>query len=75
MCRHLAFRLEIALVGNKDDREKVLVLDAQDLLVESRDLLERVTRCNRVNKQETFSAPSTRIEHKRNDMLASSFLP
>lgn len=75
MCRHLAFRLEIALVGNKDDREKVLVLDAQNLLVESRDLLERVARCNRVNKQETLSAPRKRNEHTRNDMLASSFIP
>jgi len=74
MCRHLTFRFEIALVGNEDDREKVLVLDAQDLLVESRDFLERVARRNRVNKQEALSAPRMKNEHKRNNMLVSSLL-
>lgn len=38
----LALVLEIALVGDEDDGEDILVLDAEDLLVKGRDFLERV---------------------------------
>jgi len=47
MSRDLTLVFEIALVGNEDDGEKVLVLDAEDLLVKSRDFLERVAGCDR----------------------------
>lgn len=63
MGRDLAFMLEIALVGNKDDGEKVLVLDTENLLVECGDFLERVARCDRVDKQETFSSAHILLSH------------
>ena len=37
---HLALVLQVALVRNNDDGERVLVLHAQDLLVEGADFLE-----------------------------------
>ena len=55
MSRHLAFDLQIALVSNEDDGEKVLVLDTEDLLVEGRDFFKRVARCDRVYKKKTLA--------------------
>lgn len=52
---HLALVLEVALVGDDDDGEVVPVLDAEDLLVERRDLLERGARGDRVNKEEALA--------------------
>jgi len=62
MSRDLTLVFEIALVGNEDDGEKVLVLDAEDLLVKSRDFLERVAGCDRVDKQKTFSSAQISID-------------
>ena len=55
MSGNLALMLEIALVGNEDNGEKVLVLDTEDLLVKGRDFLKRVARCDRVDKQEALA--------------------
>lgn len=57
MNSNLAFILEVALVGDDEDRERVPVLDAEDLLVELRNLLKRVTRRDGVNKEEAFACP------------------
>lgn len=45
---NLSLVLEVALVGDDHDGEKVLVLDTQDLLVERRHLLKRTPRRDRV---------------------------
>lgn len=63
MSRNLAFVLEIALVGDEDDGEDILVLDAEDLLVEGRDFLERVARGDRVDEQETFASAHILLTH------------
>ena len=52
---HLAFVLEVALVGNDDDGERVLVLYSEDLLVEGRYFFKRVARGDRIDEQEAFS--------------------
>jgi hypothetical protein len=52
---NLALVLEVALVGNNDDGEVVLVLYAEDLLVEGRNLLKRAARGDRVDEEESFT--------------------
>lgn len=51
----LALVLEVALVGDNDDGEVVSVLDAENLLVERRNLLERAARSDRVDEQEALA--------------------
>jgi hypothetical protein len=55
MSGNLTLVLEITLVGDEDDGEKVLVLDTEDLLVKGRDFLKRVTGCDRVDQQEALA--------------------
>ena len=43
---NLTLVLEVTFVRNDDDRERVLVLHPEDLLVERADFLERVPRRN-----------------------------
>ena len=47
---HLALVLKIALVGDDDDWERVLVLHSEYLLVEGRDFFKRVARRNRIDE-------------------------
>ena len=55
---------EITLVGDHDDRESVLIFDTKDLLVESADFLERVSRGNGVHEQETFARAHVLFPHR-----------
>jgi len=64
MSRHLTLVLQIALVGNKDDGEKVLVLDTQDLLVKSRNFLKRVAGGDRIYEQEALSCTHVLLTHR-----------
>lgn len=42
LCRNFSLGFQIALVAHHDDREVVLVLDAENLLLERHDFLERL---------------------------------
>ena len=64
MGRNLALVLKIALVGNEDDGEEVLVLDTENLLVKGRDFLKGVARCDRVDEQETFAGAHVLFTHR-----------
>jgi len=60
----LAFVLEVALVGDDDDGERVLVLDAEDLLVESADFFEGVARGDGVDEEEALSGAHVLLAHR-----------
>ena len=64
MSGNLALVLEIALVGDKDDGEEILVLDSEDLLVKCRDFLKRVAGCDRVHQQETLTCAHVLLTHR-----------
>jgi hypothetical protein len=70
-CAHLPLAVQIALVSNNDDREVVLVLDAQNLLLECDDLLEALARCYAVYEQEAFACSHILLAHGRVLLLAS----
>jgi len=59
----LALKLEVAFVCDDDDGERILVLHAQDLLVERADFLERVPRGDRVDEQKPFTGPHVLLAH------------
>lgn len=59
----LALEFEVAFVCDDDDGERVLVLHAQNLLVERADFLERVPRGDRVDEQEPFAGPHVLLAH------------
>jgi hypothetical protein len=59
----LAFVLEIALVGDDNDGERVLVLDSEDLLVERRNFFKRVARGDRIDEQEALSGAHVLLTH------------
>lgn len=61
---NLALIFKIALVGDDDDREGVLVFHSQDLLVELANFLERVPGSYGVHKQETLSCPHVLLTHR-----------
>lgn len=46
----LALKLEVAFICDDDDGERILVLHAENLLVERADFLERVPRSDRVDE-------------------------
>lgn len=60
-----ALLLQITLVGNHNDGEVVLVLDAEDLLLEGHDLFEGLTRCYRVDEQEALAGAHVLFPHCR----------
>lgn len=60
---HLALILEIALVGHDNDRERVLVLDSEDLLVERRDFFKRVAGGDRVDEEEALPGAHVLLTH------------
>jgi hypothetical protein len=60
---NLSLILKITLVGHDDDRERVLVLDAKNLLVERADLLERIAGGDGVNEEETFTGAHVLLAH------------
>lgn len=67
---HLALGFEIALVAHHDHGEIVLVLNAQDLLLESGDLLEALARRDRVNEQEALACAHVLLPHRGVLLLA-----
>ena len=69
-CAHLSLGVQIALVADNDDGEVVLVLDAQNLLLECDDLLEALARCYAVDEQETLACSHVLLAHGRVLLLA-----
>ena len=61
---HLPLVLQIALVRDNDDGERVLVFHAEDLLVERADFLKRVARCDGVDQEETLSRAHVLLTHR-----------
>ena len=65
-----ALLLQIALVADDDDGEIVLVLDAQDLLLEGHDFFEGLARRYGVDEQEALAGPHVLFPHCRVLLLA-----
>lgn len=65
LCADLSLALQIALVADDNDRERVLVLDSKDLLLECDDLLEALPRCYTVDQQKTLARPHVLLAHRR----------
>jgi len=59
----LSLILKVTLVGHDNDRERILVFDAENLLVECANFLERVARGDGVNKEKTFSSAHVLLAH------------
>ena len=64
-CAHLSFTLQVALVAHYDDREVVLVLDPQYLLLECHDLLVALAGRDAVHQQEPFTCSHVLLAHRR----------
>lgn len=64
--------LQISLVGHHEDGEEVLVLDPEDLLVELRNLLERVPRGDGVDEQEAFSCAHIPVRRRGRQQSAKT---
>lgn len=62
--------LQITLVGDDNDGEVILVLDAQDLLLEGHDFFEGLARCNGVDEQESLAGSHVLFSHSRVFLLA-----
>ena len=60
---NLSVVLEVALVGDNDDWERVLVLDTQNLLVECADFLERIARRDGVDQEEALARAHVLLAH------------
>ena len=60
---NLALILQIALVCDNDDWERVLILDTENLLMECANFLERVPRGYGIYQQETFSCSHVLLAH------------
>lgn len=69
-CAHLSLGVQIALVSDDNDGEVVLVLDAQNLLLECDDLFEALARCYAVNEKEALACPHVLLAHGRVLLLA-----
>ena len=67
VCAYLTLILEITLVGNDDDGERVLILYPQNLLMEGTDFLKRVSGCDRVDKQKPFPRTHVLLSHSSAD--------
>jgi hypothetical protein len=61
--RDFSLALQIALIADNNHWEVVLVLDAQNLLLEGGDLLETLAGSDVVDKQETLSCPHVLLAH------------
>jgi hypothetical protein len=59
----LSLILKIALVSHDDDRERILVLDTKNLLMESANFLERITGGDGVNEEEAFTSAHVLLAH------------
>lgn len=65
MLRDLSLGLEVALVGDDDNGEVILVLDAQYLLLEGHDLLVGGTRGDGVDEEEALARAHVLLAHGR----------
>lgn len=57
------FELEIALIGHQDHRERVLVLHAEDLLLEHRHLLKGKPGRDGVDEKKPFAGAHVLVPH------------
>jgi hypothetical protein len=62
--------LQITLVSDNNDGEVVLVLDAQNLLLEGHDFFKGLTRCDGVDEQEALAGAHVLFPHCRILLLA-----
>jgi len=69
LCGHLPLRREVRLVGHHQHGEHVPVLDAQDLLVEARQLGEGRAVRQREHQQEALAGPHVLLPHGRELLL------
>jgi len=60
---NLTLVLEIALIGDHNDGERVLILHPEDLLVEGADFLEGVAGCDGVDEEEAFACAHVLFAH------------
>lgn len=60
---NLSFIFQVTLVSDDDNREGILVLDSEDLLVECADFLKRITRCDRIDEEEAFTRAHVLLPH------------
>jgi hypothetical protein len=65
LCRNLPLAIKIALVANHNHGEVVLVLDAQNLLLERHNLLEALAVGYRVDEQEALACAHVLLPHGR----------
>lgn len=63
MLEDFSLALQITLVADNNHGEVVLVLDSQNLLLESGDFLETLARCDGVDEQETFTRAHVLLSH------------
>lgn len=70
LLRDCALFLQIALVGDDNDGKVVLVLDAQDLLLEGHDFFEGLARRYGVDEQEALAGAHVLFPHCRVFLLA-----
>ena len=63
ICTDLSFIFQVTLVCHDNNRDIILILHAQYLLVENVDFLEGVARGNRVYKQKTLPSPHILLSH------------
>lgn len=70
MLGNLSVALQITLVADKDDGEVVLVLDAQDLLLEGHDFLEALAAGDAVDEEEALAGAHVLFSHGRVLLLA-----
>lgn len=63
--RDLPLVLQIALVANDNHGEVVLVLDPENLLLESGNFLEALAGVDGVDEQETLAGPHVLLSHGR----------
>jgi hypothetical protein len=72
LLRHLSLALQITLIAYDDDREIILILNSQDLLLEDQDLIEALSACNAVHQEESFTGSHILLSHRRVFFLAGS---
>ena len=70
LSRNLPLALQVALIAHNNDGETIAILDAQDLLLEHLDLLERLPRRDAVHEQEALARAHVLFPHR-----AVLFLP
>lgn len=68
---NLSLILEIALVSHDNDRERILILNTEDLLMESANFLKRIAGGDRVNEEEAFTSAHVLLAHSPVFLLTS----